>query len=417
MTAAALLALRPARRPDLLIGPAVLRGTTEFRPVKDPVSGARYELRAKEYFVVSRLDGQRSLADIGQEYAGHFGVRLAERNWQQLLQLLYGRGLLLGEPAAVRPAAAQAAASTPARPSNLLAGHARLVADAPALIDTLHRRTGYARTRAFWAVLLVLVTVMLADLAAESGTLADDLRQLWHRPALLLAVGVALWISLGLHELGHGLAARAHGGAVTEIGLRWQLPVGYPYCLVQDVAFFARRRDQVLTVAAGPAMNLLFPLPPWLVWLLLPRHDPAHYALGGLLLLEVAVACGNLLPLPPLDGYKLLGYALGTSQLATDSREFLRLAIAAGYGRGEGTGGYTRRMRLVYGAYGLLYGAVLGGVAAAAVSLAGLWLADRHGTAWGFAPALAVAAALALRQTGVSVRARRELTARQRQAE
>lgn len=415
MTAAELLRLQPARRPDLRIGPAVLRGTAELRPVKDPVSGARYELRAKEYFVVSRLDGQRSLADIGQEYAEHFGVRLGERNWQQLLGLLYGRGLLLSERPAPAPTAP--APAEPDRRSNLLAGHTRLVADAPALIDTLHRRTGFARTRAVLVVLLALVTAMLADLAVEAGTLDDDLRQLWHRPALLLAVGVLLWASLGLHELGHGLAARASGGAVTEIGLRWQLPVTYLYCLVQDVAFFARRRDQLLTVAAGPAMNLLFPLAPWPVWLLLPRHDPAHYALGGLLLLEVAVAFGNLLPLPPLDGYKLLGYALGASHLATDSREYLRLSAAAAIGRGEGTGGYTRRMRMVYGTYGLLYGALLGGLAAAAVSLAGLWLADRHGTAWGFAPALAVAAALALRRAGTAARGRRELSARRRSAQ
>jgi len=406
VTAAELLRLQPARRPDLLIGPAVLRGTTELRPVKDPVSGARYELRAKEYFVVSRLDGARSLADIGQEYAEHFGVRLGERNWQQLLGLLYGRGLLLGERPAPAPAAP--APTEPGRRSNLLAGHTRLVADADALVDTLHRRTRFVRNRAVLVLLLVLVTAMLADLAAEAGTLAGDLRQLWHRPALLLAVGVVLWVSLGLHELGHGLAARAYGGAVTEIGLRWQLPVSYLYCLVQDVAFFARRREQLLTVAAGPAMNLLFPLAPWPVWLLLPRHDPAHYALGGLLLLEVAIAFGNLLPLPPLDGYKLLGYALGTSHLATDSRQYLRLAAGAALGRGEGTGGYTRRMRVVYGSYGLLYGALLGGVAATTVALAGLWLADRHGTGWGFAPALAVAAALALRRTGTSARARRE---------
>ena len=414
MTAPDLLRLRPERRPDLLIGPAVLRATAEVHPVKDPVSEARYELRAKEYFILSRLDGQRSLGDIGQDYAERFGVRLGDRNWQQLLGLLYGRGLLVSERPAPPPAPAAAGDGTAEHPSNIFAGHARMVADAPALIERLHRRTAFARTRVFLAALLVLVAVMLADLAAEAGTVSHDMRELWHRPALLLAVGVVTWVSLGCHELAHGLVGRAYGGTVTEIGLRWRLPVSYLYCLVRDLAFFARRRDQMATAAAGPAMNLVFLLPFWAAWLLLPKGDPGHYALGGLLLLGVVIAAGNLLPLPPLDGYKLLGYGLGVSRLATDSRRFWRLALAAAAGRGEGIGAYDRRMRVIYGVYGLLNTSVLAGVAATALTWAGRWLAGRYGTAAGYSPALVVVMALALWRTGISARAKREASAAQR---
>jgi len=420
MTAAELLQLRPESRSDLLIGPASCRATTELHPVKDPVSGARYELRTKEFFVLSRLDGQRSLGDIGQEYAERFGVRLGDRNWQQLLGLLYGRGLLVVDPhatAPARPAAPAAAPTTADRRSGVLSGHTRLVADAETLIDTLHRRTAFARNPVFLTALLVLVTGMLADLAVQAAIALHDLRELWHRPVLLLAVGVVLWVGLALHEIAHGLVGRAYGGTVTEIGLRWQLPVTYLYCLVRDMAFFARRRGQLATVAAGPAMSLVFLLPFWAAWLLVPQQGPAHYALGGLLLLGVGVAVGNLLPLPPLDGYKLLGYGLGTSQLATDSRRFLGLAAAAAIGRGAGVDGYTRRMRVVYGLYGLLSGLVLAGAPAAALAGAGLWLADRRGAVWGFLPALLVVLALLLRLTGISVRAKRELTARQQAAD
>ncbi len=416
MTSAELLDLRPRRRPDLMIGPAVLRATTLIHPIKDPVSGARYELRTKEFFVLSRLDGRRSLADVGQDYAERFGVRLGDRNWQQLLGLLYGRGLLVTEHPVTRQEKAATAKEAEERGSNVFAGHAKVVADAGALIETLHRRTGFARTRVFLTALLVLVAAMLADLALRAGTVAHDTAQLWHRPALLMAVGVVVWVSLGCHELAHGLVGRAYGGTVTEIGLRWQLPVSYLYCLVRDLAFFARRREQMATALAGPAMNLAFLLPFWPVWLLVPEHDPAHYALGGLLLFGVVAAAGNLLPLPPLDGYKLLGYWLGTSQLATDSRRFLRLALASAIGRGEGIGAYTRRMRVVYGLYGALSNLLVGAVAAGALSWAGLWLAGRLGTAAGFTPVLVVVMALVLWRMGVSARAKREESARLRSA-
>ena len=417
MTTAELLRSRPRRRSDLLIGPAVLRGTTELRPVKDPVSGARYEFRAKEYFVLARLDGRLTLEEVGAQYAERFGVRLGERNWHQLLGLLHGRGLLdTGRPAP--PSARPAAAPTDPqeRPSNVLRGRTRLVSDAAATVESLHRRTRFARHPAFLAALGVLSAAMLADMAVRAVVLAHDLRELWHRPALLLAVGVVLWMSLACHELAHGLVGRACGGQVTEIGLRWQLPVTFLYCLVRDMAFFAGRGRQMATALAGPATNVVFLLPFWPVWALLPAHAPEHYALGGMLVLGVMIAAANMLPLPPLDGYKVLGYALGASQLATDSRVFWRLALSAALRRGAGLGGYTRRMRLVYGGYGLLSALVSGALVAAVLAGLGHWLAGRYGTAAGLAPVLVLATALVLWRMGVAARARREAASRTRSA-
>jgi putative peptide zinc metalloprotease protein len=416
MTTTGLLQIRPERRADLLIGPAVLRGPVEVHPVKDPVGGGRYELRAKEHFVLTRLDGTRTLAEVGEEYAARFRVRLGEDNWQQLLRVLYGRGLLeTGRPsAAPAPAAPREDAG---RPSTILAGRTRMVADADALIARLERRTAFARNRAVRLAVAALVTGMLVDLACHASLLVSDLRDLFRIPALLLAAGVMLWISLGVHELAHGLVGRAFGGTVTEIGLRWRLPMTYLYCGVRDVAFFSRRRHQVATAAAGPAANLVFLLPFWPVWTLLPKDDPGHHATGSLLLLGVATAAGNLVPLPPLDGYKLLGYGLGTARLATDSRRFTRLALAAAAGRGEGVAAYPRRARIVYGIYGPLSLLLPAAVAAAVLWASGQWLAGRFGTAAGFAPAIVVVMALVLWRMGVSARARRAGTARLRSAE
>lgn len=415
MTAEGLLALRPRRREDLRVGPGTLRGTAETHPVMNPDTGGRYELRPKEFFVLSRLDGTTTLAEVGEAYAERFGVRLGERNWQQLLTLLYGRGLLVAEHPGARPAAPVRAPEPEERRSRLLAGHTRMVADAGAFVERVHRHTGFARTRVFLGALAALTAAMLADLAVSAGTLWQDLTGLCHRPALLLAVGVVVWVSLGLHEIAHGLTGRAYGGTVTEIGLRWRLPVTYLYCLVRDMAFFSRRGHQAATALAGPAMNLVFLLPFWPAWLLVPR-GAAHDALGGLLLLGVAAAAGNLVPLPPLDGYKILGYATGTSRLASDSRTFLRLAVAGLFGRGEGIAAYGRRLRWVYGLYGAFNTGVMAALTAGLLWWSGRGLAGRFGTVAGFAPLIVVVAALALWRLGISARAKREALAAHRSA-
>ncbi|QKW18192.1 peptidase M50 [Kitasatospora sp. NA04385] len=397
-----LLDLKPRVRPELRISRPLRRGAAEVHLLWDPLGERQLEVGPKEHFVIARLDGTRTLAEIGDQYAVRFRARLGEPQWQQLLGLLHTRGLLEGS---ARPAPSAASLAAPAGAaadrSGMLAGRIRLVADAPALLDRLHHATGFARRPAFLVPLLALVTALLVAVAAEFGTLVDETATLARNPVALLAVGVLLWTSLALHELAHGLVGRAFGGRVGEIGLRWRLPVTYLYCEVENVRFFARRREQIATAAAGAVANLAFLLPFWPARLLLPEHAQARPFLGALLLLGTAVALGNLLPLPPLDGYKALGYALDCLQLATESRTFV-LVLARATIRRDHTElrRYPTRLRLVLGGYAL-------GCAALAITLltaAGLLLADHYGPLVGVLPALAVLAALLLRAAGMAYR-------------
>ncbi|MBC7269383.1 MAG: site-2 protease family protein [Streptomyces sp.] len=353
---------RPRLRPGILLSAPVLRGPATVHLIRDPADGSAFEVGPKEYFLISRLDGARNLEEIGEEYARAFGRRLGEANWRQLLGLLGTRGLLVGAPQRQAPAAPPA----PPRTGSLYRGSWRLVADADALTARMHRALRPLLRRRVVLPLLAACLAMEAVLAAQLGTLVRDTGWLFHQPVALLAVFTLLWLSTGGHELAHGVAARHHGGTVSEIGLRWRLPAAIMYCRVDDYRFLGSRLHQLAVGAAGAFANLLFLLPFALWWAALETGDPTRRVLSGLLLLGSVQALVNLLPLPPLDGYTMLSHVLGVSHYAPESGRYLRLRLRDG----RAAAGYPRRARVLYTAYGIGSSVLVLLIAAAAVTAA-----------------------------------------------
>ncbi|MEU1279136.1 site-2 protease family protein [Streptomyces sp. NPDC005805] len=349
-------------RDGVLVSDALLHGPGTVRLIKDTAGGHSFKVGEKESFLISRMDGSRTLAGIGEEYASRYGRRLAEENWRQLLGMLGTRGLLAGSPA---PAPAPAPEPEPAPPRTLLRGTLRLVADADATAARLHRATGFL-LRPLWTVpLLAAVLAMEAVLALNAGELILGAGELFHNPVLLTAAATLLWLSTALHELAHGVVARHFGGRVAEIGLRWRLPVVIMYCTVDNYLYLRTRWHRIATALAGAVMNLLFLLPFFALWRWAPLDTATREALAGLLLLGSVQALAMLVPLPPLDGYKIAAQLAGATELAASSRDYLRLALR----RDPATARYPRRARTVYTAYGLGTLLVLGVLAAAVAAL------------------------------------------------
>ncbi|WP_052850140.1 M50 family metallopeptidase [Streptomyces avicenniae] len=338
-----LAGLRPRLRPGVLVSEPLLSGPRTVHLVREPDSGRIFEVGPRERFLMERMDGARTLDELGGAYAREFGRRLGEANWRQLLALLGGRGLLAGGPAG-RPAADDA----PPTPRGVLRGSVRLVADAHATAGRLHRAVGFLLRPVPAVVLLALLTGMTAALAWHLPELVDGAASVFRNPALLLAVATALWCSTALHELGHAVTARHHGGRVGEIGLRWRLPVVIMYCTVDDYPFLRTRWRRIAVAGAGAVTNLLF-LAPFFVWWLLSPEGDTRAALAGLLFLGTLQALAMLVPLPPLDGYTIVGQALGATRLAASSRAYLALALR----RAPAAAAYPRRARTAYTLYGL----------------------------------------------------------------
>ncbi|SDM53261.1 M50 family metallopeptidase [Streptomyces wuyuanensis] len=387
MTAPAVPArYRPALRPGVLLSEPLLHGPDLVHLIRNTGSGQSFRIGPREHFLISRMDGTRTLEEIGADYAARFGRRLGDSHWHSLLALLGTRDLLAGRPGstdppdgtapgggapkalAPSPAAAPAAppGTEPRAPRGLLRGTVRLVGDADATATRLHRATRHLLSPVALLPLLALTVLMEVTLLLRIGELLDDTAALFTAPALLLAVATLLWLSTALHELAHGVLAHHHGGRVSEIGLRWRLPVVIMYCTVDDFLHLPRRRGRIATAGAGAAMNLLFLLPFFAVWALAPLDHTTRQALGALLLLGSVQAFTMLLPLPPLDGYRIAAQILGATSLAASTAAYLRLRLR----RAPAAAGYPRRARRAYAAYGAAVALTLVLLAAAASAVA-----------------------------------------------
>ena len=158
----------------------------------------------------------------------------------------------------------------------------------------------------------------------------DFINLLLSNPAVALAWVAAIIVAITVHEFSHALVAKLQGDSTAELegrvtlnplshvdpmgflvlvlfGFGWGKPVPFnPYNLK------AKRWGPAIVSLAGPASNLLGVIFFGLVFRLvlqignLPADNLLHTFLAFLVQFNVVLMLFNLLPIPPLDGSKLL---------------------------------------------------------------------------------------------------------------
>ena len=384
-----LLAATPRLRPDVTLGPPLLAGAAVTHAVKDQRIGLFYRIGPKEHFIASRLDGRRSLAQIGDEYTLAYGRRLDEARWQQILGQFAGRRLLVGTDTDAALEQLAAAARDKDRAARTIL-HRRLpLFDPDRFLGRVEPLLRWAFARWFVVPALLVLAAMTAVIAANGAILYRDAGSIWSTAPLAgVAAIVVIWLTVALHELAHGLTCKHYGGSAPEIGVLWRFPLLSPYCKADDVVLFAGRWHRVATAFAGVFVNLLAVVPFCLLWLVTaPGGDPHRFA-AFVTLYGGAFALINLVPFLRLDGYFMLGYALGMQNLRGETYRYwagvLRLRPVAGPQPRSAVVAYV-----VYGVTSLVF------TVSVVVLVIGSWYARLNG--W-FGPlaALGVLAALAL---------------------
>ena len=147
-------------------------------------------------------------------------------------------------------------------------------------------------------------------------------------PAAFVLLAVLLLYSVILHELAHGWVAWRMGdptakwlGRLTLNPLRHLDPIGSLMLLIigfgwakpvpvnlENIPAPQRRRGLILVSAAGVTANILIAFAALLLWrLLAPQPGGLLYSVLYLLAsINILLAAFNLIPIPPLDGTKIL---------------------------------------------------------------------------------------------------------------
>jgi putative peptide zinc metalloprotease protein len=381
----------PALRGDVVLGPGLRSGGTVVHHVKDRSTGWFYRVGPREHFIMARLDGEHTLDRIGAEYLTEFGRRLGPEQWAQIFTMLGTRHLLAGtaDPTALARLADAHAARGRAERAPMRRRVPLVRPDAWCAAAAYRLR--WAFTAWFVVPALAAVIALQTWVGLHLTGLASDVHRgagLW----LSIPAGLAgIWVIAALHEAAHGVTCRHFGGTVPEIGVMWRFPMIAPYCKTDDVVLFHRRRARIATAFAGVFVSLLSLLPVLACWALSGGHPAIRAVAAGLLLFGSVTAWINLVPVVQLDGYHMLGHALGAADLRTETARYVGLVIR----RDPRRTAYGRSDRWIYTVYGAAAGLL---VAAGYLAMCGYWysvMAAKAGVAAAAAVPVLVTAALA----------------------
>lgn len=171
------------------------------------------------------------------------------------------------------------------------------------------------------------------------------LLQYLQNPAELIVFLLAIVLAVSVHEAAHAWAADKLGDSTAKnlgrtslnpaahldpigsllfllVGFGWGKPVPV------DERNLRRPHDMVLVALAGPASNLVVAI---LLGLAL-RFAPISIELATVFtiftLINLSLMIFNLLPIPPLDGSKLLRYVIGDERFAVLEQNSMVLILA-----------------------------------------------------------------------------------------
>jgi putative peptide zinc metalloprotease protein len=362
--------VRVRLRPNLLFSARREEGRT-VHVVSDPVTLQHFRLDERQRYAVGLMDGTHTLAEIQQACEERFRPeRLPLEELEAFAAQLVGSGLALSESARAGPFLfdqwqkhrREALRSVLA---NFLYVKVPLW-DPDAFLGRLAPPLGFlfGRAAALVAVLLALLALGLVvtrwhDFVARLPSYRD-----FFTASTLLDLWVALGAAKVLHELGHGLCCKKHGGTVSEMGVLVLVFCPTLYCNVSDSWGMPDKWRRMAIAAAGIYVDLfLAALATFLWW----ATDPA--ALLHHLCLAVMIVCGtgtllwNANPLMRFDGYFLLSDWLEVPNLLERSSGYVRGLLLRWLGLDvplEPIAGRGRRLLFVaYAVAGSAYRAVM----------------------------------------------------------
>jgi putative peptide zinc metalloprotease protein len=213
-----------------------------------------------------------------------------------------------------------------------------------------------------WKALIVYTAIILAAIwitmtnASDFALSFGELFVIKGQAFLgIVVLWIVLFLTVVLHEVGHGLTTKKFGGEVHRMGFLFLYFNPCLYCDVTEAYFFEDKKQKHAVTLAGGIVDLLTAAIATFVWYLtspdLFINEVAH---------RVAIFNGvsgiivNFNPLMKYDGYYLLSDHLEIPNLRGDSFRFIGNRIRAAFGLPHEEELHTTRERRIFSIYGVL---------------------------------------------------------------
>jgi len=353
---AAYLQLRPQRLPDdqweLAQLPSGVPGTKKY-VLKSRRAENYLQLDEEERFLWQQMDGRVSMQDIAVAYVMRYGSFDFEKIPQLIRKLLLADLLTLRPMSRLRDILARNRRNPAARAME--AGiHAieRLNVSSRRwndLFERIHRWGGWLLFTPAAVIGLIVLTAFgtraLVHLWNDLGAISSALGH--HAIVAIIALKLAFFLTVALHQLVHALACVHYGRRVKEVGfIVHHLVVPTFYADVTDL-FMASRRARVVNALAGPTVHLVLGML-GVIWAnaLGPGLLQACVAASAVLQLQSFIVCIYPFSFLEMDGYHVLEDAVGMPRLSQESSQFMRGTFLKRLALGR-----FRRQEVVYLAY------------------------------------------------------------------
>jgi putative peptide zinc metalloprotease protein len=319
--------LKPRVRSHASIHRHRYRGETWY-VLQDLASGRAHRFSPTSYLVIGLMDGRRTVQEIWDTVMGRLGDDAPTQDEMiQLLSQLHSADVLQCD---VPPDIAELFQRFQKQQQKKLFGQLmsplwwrvplvdpeRFLAFLLPWVRPFIGITGACLWAICVGIALVLVGVHWKDLTAN---LLDRL--------LLPGNLVVLWFVFpflkAFHEIGHGLAVKAFGGEVHDMGVMFLVFSPLPYVDASTASAYSSKWQRIAVGAAGMAIELFLASVALVVWLAAEPGLVRSLAYNVVLIAGLSTVLFNANPLLRYDGYYMLADLLEIPNLYQRSRAYL----------------------------------------------------------------------------------------------
>jgi putative peptide zinc metalloprotease protein len=305
--------LRPRLRPRLRFSRHENDGAVSYI-VKDPASMKYYRFGTVEAWLMQRLDGTRTLEQLCAELREEIGMNATPQALDVLVRRLREMGLVersLHERSAMLMERVRQQRRSRRDGKNTLVRMRFSFGDPDPLLGTMTERMPFFWTPGFVAASIAVFGLYTLILGYNWGAFINGMAAVYSPAQMTIGIFIICYgsfvVTAIIHEFGHGLTCKRHGGEVHELGAMLLYFMPAFYCNVSDAWTFEKRSHRLWVTVAGGWIQLWVAAAAALVWIM---TEPGTL-INSIGLYTAALSGGfsvlfNYNPLIPLDGYYAL---------------------------------------------------------------------------------------------------------------